>query len=156
ERLRRRAGYPILLPHDHRSGPAAGGATAGRLRGAGRRSGATGRIGGPIVRTEARRPLRRWRGRRAPGRTSPFLGAVFMSTDRSTGRGRERQAARLFGSERQPGSGSGGRSDQSRSDSTHDRLFIETKLRASSAVRTLWERTAALARREAKTPVLML
>ena len=79
-----------------------------------------------------------------------------MSTDRSTWKRRERQAARLFGSERQPGSGSGGRSDQTRSDSTHDRLFIETKLRASSAVRTLWERTAALARREAKTPVLML
>jgi hypothetical protein len=35
-------------------------------------------------------------------------------------------------------------------------LFVETKLRASSSVRTLWEKTAALAKREAKTPVLML
>lgn len=79
-----------------------------------------------------------------------------MSTHRSSWKRRERQAARLFGSERQPGSGSGGRADQTRSDSTHDQLFIETKLRASSSVRTLWEATAALAKREGKTPVLML
>jgi hypothetical protein len=63
---------------------------------------------------------------------------------------------RSVGAERQPGSGSAGRADQTRSDSTHDRLFVETKLRATSAVRTLWEKTAALAKRETKTPVLML
>lgn len=79
-----------------------------------------------------------------------------MSTHRSTWKRRERQAARLFGAERQPGSGSGGRADQTRSDSTHDRLFIETKMRAASSVRTLWEKTAALARREGKVPLLML
>jgi hypothetical protein len=79
-----------------------------------------------------------------------------MSTHQSTWKRRERDAARLFGAERQPGSGSCGRSDQTRSDSTHERLYIETKLRAASSVRTLWEKTAALARLEAKTPVLML
>jgi hypothetical protein len=79
-----------------------------------------------------------------------------MSTHRSTWKRRERDAARLFGSERQPGSGSGGRPDQTRSDSTHERLYIETKLRASSSVRTLWEKTAALARLEGKTPLVML
>lgn len=79
-----------------------------------------------------------------------------MGTHRSTWKRRERDAAGLFGARRQPGSGSGGRADQTRSDSTHDRLFIETKLRASSAVRTLWEQTRDLARREGKTPVLIL
>jgi hypothetical protein len=34
--------------------------------------------------------------------------------------------------------------------------FIETKLRAASAVRTLWERTRDAARREGKTPVVIL
>jgi hypothetical protein len=79
-----------------------------------------------------------------------------MKTHRSTWKRREREAARMFGAERQPGSGSCGVPDRSRSDSTHDRLYIETKLRASSSVRTLWEKTAALARRERKTPLLML
>jgi hypothetical protein len=79
-----------------------------------------------------------------------------MRTSRSTWQRLEREAARLFGAERQPGSGSCGFPDQTRSDSTHERLFIETKLRANSSVRTLWEKTAALARREAKTPVVML
>jgi hypothetical protein len=42
------------------------------------------------------------------------------------------------------------------SDSTHGRLYVETKLRAVSAVRTLWERTREAARREQKTPVVIL
>lgn len=79
-----------------------------------------------------------------------------MSTHRSTWKRRERDAARLFGASRQPGSGSCGDPSRSRSDSTHETLYIETKLRASSSVRTLWEGTAALARREGKTPLLML
>jgi len=80
----------------------------------------------------------------------------MSSTHRSTWKARERKAARLFGAERQPLSGSGGRPDQTRSDSTHPALFIETKLRASSAVRTLWEQTRELAKLEHKTPVLVL
>jgi hypothetical protein len=79
-----------------------------------------------------------------------------MATARGTWKRRERQAASIFGARRQVGSGSGGRADQTRSDSLHKNLFIETKLRASSATRNLWESTAALAKKEAKTPVLML
>jgi len=56
-----------------------------------------------------------------------------MSTHRSTWKRREREAARLFGAERQPLSGSGGRADRTRSDSTHDRLFIEFGLSGSGA-----------------------
>jgi hypothetical protein len=79
-----------------------------------------------------------------------------MGTHRSTWKRRERDGAGLFGARRQPGSGSSGRADQTRSDSTHERLYIETKLRAASSVRSLWERTREQARREGKTPVLVL
>jgi hypothetical protein len=79
-----------------------------------------------------------------------------MSTSRSTWKRREREAARRFGAERSPGSGSGGRPDQTQSDSTHPTLFIETKTRASSSVRSLWQAAAARAKKEGKTPVLML
>ena len=79
-----------------------------------------------------------------------------MTTHRSSWKRRERNAAQVFGAQRQVLSGSAGREDSTRSDSTHPRLFIETKLRAASSVRTLWERTRAAARREEKTPVLML
>jgi hypothetical protein len=58
---------------------------------------------------------------------------------------REAEAADLFGARRNVLSGSSGRADRDSSDSTHPRIFIETKLRASSAVRTLWERTRILA-----------
>jgi hypothetical protein len=79
-----------------------------------------------------------------------------MPTHRSTWKRRERDGARLFGAKRQPLSGSSGRDDVTQSDSTHGRLFIEVKYRAASAVRTLWERTRDAARREQKTPVLIL
>jgi len=79
-----------------------------------------------------------------------------MSTHRTTWKRRERDAARLFGAKRQVLSGSSGREEATRSDSTHDRLFIETKLRASSSVRSLWEKTRSQALREKKTPVLAL
>jgi hypothetical protein len=80
----------------------------------------------------------------------------MAKTSRSAWQQRERNAAALFGSKRQPWSGSGGREDCTRSDSTHDRLFIETKLRASCATRSLFDATKALARAEGKTPVLAL
>jgi hypothetical protein len=35
-------------------------------------------------------------------------------------------------------------------------LFVETKLRASCAVRSLFDETREMARKEGKTPVLML
>jgi hypothetical protein len=69
---------------------------------------------------------------------------------------RERSAAALFGAMRQPLSGSSGRGDQTRSDSTHDVLFIETKTRMKSFVRALWKETSVLANEENKTPVLVL
>jgi hypothetical protein len=69
---------------------------------------------------------------------------------------READAAQPFGAERQPLSGSSGRADLTASDSTHGKLFIEVKVQAASAVRTLWEKTRDRARAEGKTPVLML
>jgi hypothetical protein len=62
----------------------------------------------------------------------------------------------VFGAQRQVLSGSCGRGERTRSDSTHERLFIETKTRATSSVRSLWEKTRKLARRERKVPVVML
>ena len=79
-----------------------------------------------------------------------------MSTHRNTWKARERQAAAFWGCLRQRCSGSSGRADCSRSDSTHMTLFIETKLKANCATRTLFDETATLAKREKKTPVLML
>ena len=72
-----------------------------------------------------------------------------LETSRTAERG-------IIRARRQPLSGSSGRNDTTRSDSTHERLFIETKLRSTWCVRTLFERTKALARREAKVPVLAL
>ena len=77
-------------------------------------------------------------------------------THKSTWKRRERDGAKLFGARRQVLSGSSGRAEATCSDSTHERLFVETKLRASSSVRSLWEKVRDLARRERKTPVLML
>lgn len=77
-------------------------------------------------------------------------------TARRTWQKHEQSAAALFGATRQYGSGSGGRGDETRSDSKHPRLFIECKTRATQAVRTLWRETALLAAKEHKTAVLML
>lgn len=79
-----------------------------------------------------------------------------MSTHRSSWKRRERDAASLFGCRRNVLSGSSNREDRSSSDVDHPRLFVETKLRASSATRRLWEQTRDLARREGKAPVLAL
>jgi hypothetical protein len=69
---------------------------------------------------------------------------------------READAAEIFGAKRQPLSGSSGRADLTASDTTHGALFIEVKVQAASAVRTLWEKTRGRARAEGKMPVLML
>jgi hypothetical protein len=70
---------------------------------------------------------------------------------------RERSAAALFGCKRQMGSGSCGRADlQSRSDSTHPSLFLETKTHARHAARSLYDATKLLAQRERKVPILLL
>jgi len=79
-----------------------------------------------------------------------------MPTHRSSWKRRERDDDAKFGARRKVLSGSSGRDDRTCSDSTHERLFTETKLRASSAVRSLWEKTRDLARKEGKTPVVIL
>ena len=79
-----------------------------------------------------------------------------MSTHRTSWKRRERDAAGLFGAQRQVLSGSCGRGERGRSDTTHERLYVESKLRASSSVRSLWEKTRDLARRERKVPVVAL
>jgi hypothetical protein len=79
-----------------------------------------------------------------------------MSTHRSSWKRRERDAAGTFAAQRQVLSGSCGRGERSRSDTTHDRLFIEAKLRAKSSLRSQWERVRRLARLESKLPVLAL
>jgi hypothetical protein len=79
-----------------------------------------------------------------------------VSTHRSTWKRRERDAAKLFGVNRQRCSGSSGRDDCSRSDSTHERIFLETKLRQHHAVVALLDATRTLARAEGKIPVLAL
>lgn len=79
-----------------------------------------------------------------------------MSTHRRTWQRAEQRAAALFGARRQVCSGSSGRADLTRSDSTHPSLFIETKLRERSAARSLHDATRELARKEGKTAVLML
>jgi hypothetical protein len=81
---------------------------------------------------------------------------ISMATHRSSWKRRERQSAKPFGARRQPLSGGSGRDDRTRSDSDHDRLYIESKLRASWGVRTLFDQTRKLAQKEDKIPVLAL
>lgn len=75
---------------------------------------------------------------------------------RSSWKRRERKAAADFGAKRQVGSGSLGRSDRSRSDSTHQRLFLECKHSKRHAVITLWDKTHEFAKKEGKIPVVIL
>lgn len=73
-----------------------------------------------------------------------------MGTHSSTWKARERQAAALFGARRQRCSGSSGRDDLSRSDSTHPRLFLEVKLRAKFPFRVDFDEVRA--QRKGKSP----
>jgi hypothetical protein len=79
-----------------------------------------------------------------------------MTTHRRTWQKREGKAAALFGARRQRCSGSSGRADCSRSDSTHPALYLETKLRQHHAAVALLDQVKGPARREGKTPVLAL
>lgn len=80
----------------------------------------------------------------------------MAKTSKSAWTQRERDVAAMFGCNRQRCSGSSGREDCSRSDATHERLFIETKLRERHTARTLYDETKILARKEGKTPVIAL
>lgn len=66
----------------------------------------------------------------------------------------ERKIARFFGAERNPLSGGNG--GHSRSDSRHERLFIEVKYRVKHSAVTLWRDTAEKAKEEGKIPVVCL
>lgn len=75
-------------------------------------------------------------------------------TSRSAWKRREREAARLFASERTPLSGGNGK--VTRSDTLHDDLFIEVKLREHHAVYSLFREVEKLAAAEVKTAVVVL
>jgi hypothetical protein len=72
----------------------------------------------------------------------------------------ERKIARFFGSERNQGSGSGGpnrgNSEDSKSDSTHNKLYIEAKYKKKHTAITLWDDTKTKAKKEKKIPVTAL
>lgn len=68
----------------------------------------------------------------------------------------ERRVAAAFGAKRTVGSGSMGREDRTSSDSTHERLYIEAKYRARTAVRSLFDSVRRLAKKEGKIPVCCL
>ena len=68
----------------------------------------------------------------------------------------EARAAADFGSLRNPGSGSQNRSDKTRSDSVHQKLYLECKASARHAVVTLWDDAAQKAKKEGKVPVVCL
>jgi hypothetical protein len=76
--------------------------------------------------------------------------------NRRTWQRTEDRVAAFFGARRAILSGSAGRTDVTASDSTHPGLFIETKQRESHALRTLYDKTEKLARKERKIPVLAL
>jgi hypothetical protein len=79
-----------------------------------------------------------------------------MSTHRDTWKAAERRVAAMFGTLRQRLSGSSGRDDETAADTKHPVLFIEVKYREKHAVRTLFDKTRKLARREGKTPLVAL
>jgi hypothetical protein len=79
-----------------------------------------------------------------------------MSTHRNTWKAAERRVAAMFGTLRQRLSGSSGRDDETAADTKHPRLFIEVKYRAKHAARSLFDETANLAKKERKTPVVVL
>lgn len=77
-------------------------------------------------------------------------------THRRTWQLSEQRNAAIFGARRNVLSGSAGRDDLSESDSNHPTLFLESKLKAKCTTRTLWNVTKEKARKEHKTPLLML
>lgn len=69
----------------------------------------------------------------------------------------EDRVARLFGTRRSPNSGAVPEwSDETKSDTLHERLFIEVKTKARHALATLWRSTCLLSDDEGKVPVVAL
>lgn len=75
-------------------------------------------------------------------------------TSKSTWVRAEQGLAAIFGALRRPLSGSANRDDIDSDDSLHPRLYLESKVRANSALWTLWRKTRAAAIRAKKVPVL--
>lgn len=82
-------------------------------------------------------------------------------THRSTWKAVERLVAKFFHTVRNPLSG--GNSKHSRSDTLHERLFIEVKMvgannssKGINSLYSLFDETGVLADREGKTPILAL
>ena len=79
-----------------------------------------------------------------------------MATHKNTWKAAERKVAAMFGTLRQRLSGSSGRPDETASDTKHPRLFIEVKYREIHSVRTLFDATAKLAKKEGKITLVAL
>jgi hypothetical protein len=79
-----------------------------------------------------------------------------MATSKSAWTRAEAGAAAFFGAMRRVLSGSANRADIDGDDSTHPRLFIESKLREKHAVWSLWRDARARAAKCGKVPVLAL
>ena len=71
-----------------------------------------------------------------------------------TWKSRERKVAAFFGTKRTPLSG--GNSGHTRSDSLHEKLFVEAKHRKVHSAVTLWRDAKAKASKEQKTPIVAL
>jgi hypothetical protein len=78
-----------------------------------------------------------------------------MTTHKTTWKRFEAASAAQFGARRNVLSGSAGRADRDPSDSTHERLHIEAKLRAKHALFRTWDK-AKKAARGGKIPVVCL
>lgn len=79
-----------------------------------------------------------------------------MATSKSAWTRAESSLAAIFGARRRVLSGSANRPDLDGDDSTHERLFLESKLRASWSVWSLWRAVDKAAGRAKKIPVLGL
>ena len=79
-----------------------------------------------------------------------------MATSSSAWKRAEAGLAAIFGCKRKILSGSVRRVEDDGSDACHDRLFLESKLRASWSVWTLFRRVKAAAAKAGKVPVLGL
>lgn len=80
--------------------------------------------------------------------------APKKTTHKSTWKAFERAVGRDFGTRRTPLSG--GNSGITRSDTMHDKIFFEAKLRQSFALHKLFVETEKLAKLEDKTPVVAI
>jgi len=86
--------------------------------------------------------------------SKPTKSRAKKTTHKSTWKAFERVVAKDFGSRRTPLSG--GNSGITRSDTVHDKLFVEAKLRQSFALHGLFVETEKLAKLEGKKPMVAI